>query len=166
MQEPVQEQVQQTVQEQLVLQQDHLRWVAETLGPTYFVTMMAAAGIALLLTLVVVCCGYGSRAGTALWFLVPLPFWVGIGFMLDRMYATFSAAAIASAEPASADLFTGLSVALVGPIAGLVLMVPSYLLATLGTFARSLFADEVRAKPPVLVQETSRTGLHAVPRAV
>ena len=56
------------------------------------------------------------------------------------MYS-YTVIATSATSPKSSDLAVGISTALVTPLVGMLGMIPSFLVAVLGTFVRSQFAS-------------------------
>jgi hypothetical protein len=86
--------------------------------------------------------GKGSHVGAAMAFIVAIPFLIGLCALLDNMIAVHMLLAQSTAIPKYQTIASGISVSLVTPIVALILMVPSYLLATIGLTIRAFRGDK------------------------
>src|SRR5581483_5717516 len=96
--------------------------------------------VAFVLSLVIVFRGRGPLAGAALVFVVPMPFFIGLYGALEGAIAMYSVIAATVVQPKPSELAYGTSLALAAPLVGTLLMAPAYLVATVGSFVRSLTA--------------------------
>lgn len=117
--------------------QSFLMWVLTTLGMNA-ILLPLCAGLAFVLTLLLVLRGKGPLTGTALLFIVPAPLLLGFWGALKGAIASFSVIAMSDVSLKPAEVAGGVAEALLLPTAGLLLTVPSYLLAVIGLFVRSL----------------------------
>ncbi len=107
--------------------------------------ILAAGPCCLVLTLFIVIRGQGPFACAALVFLVPIPFWLGLFGMLKWLTASLQLIAMSSAAIKASEISDGIAGSLVNPMLGLVMMVPSYLVATLGSIFRSFLKPVVKS---------------------
>ncbi|MCM2374596.1 hypothetical protein [Aporhodopirellula aestuarii] len=120
------------------MQMSLLTWMVNSLGTTYLILLPAAALLSIVLALVVVIRGRGSMAAAMLLLIVPLPLLVGFYASLHGAIMSFQILASGSSAPKPTDVAMAFSVALMPPFVGLLMMVPAYTVATIGTFVRSL----------------------------
>ena len=126
--------------------QSLLSWAFMGLGPIYLTLLLLAALSSFVLALIIVTRGKGGMASTALLFIIPLPFLIGIFATLQGSIHSFTIIAMSEAAPKPAEIAQGISLALVAPLVGLLLMVPAYAVAVLGSLVRSLRAGQDSAK--------------------
>ena len=119
-------------------QESYLMWLVRSLGLRFTVLLPLAGLVSFALTGVLVVAGKGKSNGTAIAFVVGIPFLVGIFGMLDGFMASFIVIASAPTSPKPSEIADGISSAIVTPFIGMLLMAPSYMLATIGLFIRSL----------------------------
>ena len=74
-------------------------------------------------------------------FLVAMPFLIGLFGMFDSLIAVYMVLSRSTVTPRYDQIAHGISISLVAPITALFLMVPSYLLATVGLTIRALKGD-------------------------
>lgn len=111
------------------------------LGLFYTVVLPLAAFFSFVLTVLLVIRG-GQYAGAAIVLVVPLPFLIGLYGFFEWMIVSFNVIASASSAPRPAEVAMGVATALYTPLVGLLLMVPSYLVATGGLFLRALIGQK------------------------
>ena len=131
------------------VRESYLHFVFTALGIKYSVLLSGAALVAFALTLVVLLRGKGPMAGAALFFIVPMPLLIGLYGGIDGLISTYTIIAATSVQPKPSELAYGISLSLVAPMMGMLLMVPAYLLAMIGLIIRSLSATFERPRPPV-----------------
>jgi hypothetical protein len=107
--------------------------------------ILAVGPFCFVLTLLIVIRGQGPWACAALIFIVPIPFWHGLFGTLKGLLASLSVIAMSDAVIKTSEISDGVASSLLNPMLGLVMMAPSYLVATLGSIFRS-FAKST-AKP-------------------
>lgn len=83
-------------------------------------------------------------AAAALIFIVPMPFVIGIYGAIEGQIAVYQVIAATAVQPKPSELAEGTSMALATPMVGMLLMVPAYVLATVGLIVRSLMAGSER----------------------
>jgi hypothetical protein len=116
-------------------------WFIGALGWKYALLMPASGLLSFVLTAVLVIAGKGRTTGAALVFIVAMPFMIGLFGMFDGMLASFMVIGRSTAVIKPSVYAQGMSVAISTPLLGLLLMVPSYLLATAGLTIRALKND-------------------------
>lgn len=116
--------------------ESYAMWVVRSMG-TIGVLTLGAGALCFVVTLLVVIRGRGPFACAALVLLVPIPFLIGLYGMGSSLIASFQVVSYAEVSPKASEIFAGLTESLVNPMLGLVVMVPSYLVATLGSIIRS-----------------------------
>lgn len=128
------------------VRQSYLQFLYSALGIKYTLLLPLAGLAAFVVTLIVVIRGKGSLAGVTLLFIVPAPFFIGLYGALEGTVASYQVIAASAVQPKPSELAQGISMALVTPMIGLLLMVPAYATATIGLLVRSLSASADR--PP------------------
>ena len=118
-----------------------LMWLISALGWRYVLLLPASALLTFALTAVLVIAGKGRTTGAALGFIVAIPFLIGLFGMFDGLMASFMVIAHSTVAPKPSQYAEGMSMSIVTPLVGMFLMVPSYLLATVGLFIRALKND-------------------------
>ena len=134
----------QTFEEPPRRQQSFLVWVIGSLGWKYVLLLPVSALFSFVLTAVLVTAGKGKTTGAAVAFAVAIPLLVGIFGLLDGLVASFMVIANSSTIVKPSEWSEGFSTGLVTPLIGMLLMAPSYILATAGLSIRALKGD---AKP-------------------
>jgi hypothetical protein len=127
--------------EDLPRQQSYLEFMFNALGWRYTMLLPLAALVSFLLILLLILRGRGSFVSTGLILLVPLPFLVGIMGYVDGLVASFQVIAMSDTAPKPSQLALGLSMSFVTIFVGILLTIPGYILAVVGTLIRSLTAD-------------------------
>lgn len=126
------------------VRQSFLHWIFMALGVKYTLLLPLAAFIAFVLTLIVLLRGKGPMAAAALFFIVPMPFLIGIYGAIEGQIAVYQVIAATAVQPKPSELAEGTSMALVAPMVGMLLMIPAYALAIAGLIVRSLMAGSER----------------------
>jgi MotA/TolQ/ExbB proton channel family len=121
-----------------VVQQSFLTWFLASLGLKYGVMLAVSGFVAFFLSTIVAIRGKEAAAVGALVLIVPLPFLVGLFGALEGSISSFAVMATSDVQVKASALAEGISMALAVPLAGLLLMVPAYLVGSLGLFFRSL----------------------------
>jgi hypothetical protein len=129
--------------------ESYLLWLFHALGFRYSVLLSAAGLLSFVLTLIVVRRGKGPMVGAALLFIVPLPFFIGLYSVLEAVYAACTVLAASTTTPTSSDLAQGIGMLLAALWVGMLLAAPSYLVAMLGLFKRSLAENSDRSPPNI-----------------
>jgi hypothetical protein len=117
-----------------------LSWIFAALGFKYVILLTVSASLAFVLTLIVVVRGRGPMAGVALMLIIPLPLLIGIFAAIEGGVSSCNEIAVV-ADPAPGRVAEAISIMLVAPMVGMLLMAPTYILAALGSLFRSLSAD-------------------------
>lgn len=125
-------------------QQSFLVWLVRSLGWKYVLLLPVSGLFSFILTAVLVMLGKGKTTGAAVAFAVAIPLLVGIFGMIDGLVASFMVIANSSTIVKPSEWSEGISTGLVTPLIGMLLMAPSYILATAGLSIRALKGD---AKP-------------------
>jgi len=118
--------------------QSFLHWVISSVGGFYLILLLVSAALALILTTLVVVRGKGPHAGIALIFIVPLPLLIGIFVAILSGMQALSVIAMSDVQVKPSIIGEAYATALTGPLLGLVLMAPSYLLAMFGMLVRGM----------------------------
>lgn len=114
-----------------------LSWFYMALGPFYLGLLLLAGLLCFVLTLVIVTRGRGGMSSTALLFIVPIPLLIGIFGAIQGAINSFTVIAMGGATPKASEIAQGVSLSLVAPLFGMLLMLPSYGVAVLGSLFRS-----------------------------
>lgn len=122
--------------------QSFVSWIISALGLGYLVLIPSAAIIAFVIALIVVIRGRGPMAAAALVLVTPAPFLIGLIGALEGVISSYSIIATSAATPRPSELAQGISMALVAPLTGLLLMTPALVVAAFGAFYRSISDDE------------------------
>jgi hypothetical protein len=130
------------------VRQSYLMWLVAALGWRYMLLLPLAGLVSFGLTLFVVLRGKGAAQVGALLFIVPLPILVGIMGVVDGMIASYQVIAMSDTIPKPSQIALGQSMALVSALVGLMLAVPSYLLALGGITAHALLRNPPNGKGP------------------
>ena len=117
--------------------QSLLAWFWTALGPMYLGLLPLAGLISFVLALVIVLRGRGGMSSTALLLVVPLPFLVGIFGAIHGLISSYSVIAAGGSTVKAAEVASGISLSLVAPLLGMLLMAPSYIVALVGSLVRS-----------------------------
>ena len=126
------------MQESEAVSQSLLTLAISALGPVYTVLLPLSAFVCFVLVLTVVLRGKGPMAAAALVLLVHVPLLIGIFAAIQGAMASYRVIAMSEVAPRPSDLAIGISTALIAPLVALVLTVPSYVTAVVGSFIRSL----------------------------
>jgi hypothetical protein len=152
------------MQEEFVIdgpqQQSYLLFIINALGWRYTFLLPLAALVSFALILLLVLRGRGTSLSAGLILLVPLPFLVGIMGFVDGLVASFQVIAMSDTAPKPSALATGLSMSFVTIWIGILLTIPGYLLAVIGTIVRTVSGDTINAQQataiPAKVIESNR----------
>jgi hypothetical protein len=123
------------------VQQSFLSWIFTALGFKYAILLPVSALVGLVLTLIVVVRGKGPMAGVALVLIIPAPLLIGVFAAIEGGISSYKVIATLPTDPAPGQGAAVISTLLVAPMVGMLLMAPTYILATLGSLFRSLSAD-------------------------
>lgn len=121
--------------------ENFLIWFIGALGWKVFLALPTSALFAFVLVAILLARGKGSHLGAAMAFLVAMPFLIGLFGMFDSLIAVYMVLSRSTVTPRYDQIAHGISISLVAPITALFLMVPSYLLATVGLTIRALKGD-------------------------
>ena len=117
-----------------------LRWVLDSLGLAYAIVLPLSGLVCFLLALTLVRRGKGPMAAAGLILIVNIPLLMGIFAALEKGIASYMMIAMSQTQPQPAAVTAGIATALCAPLVGLLVMVPAYAVATMGTFTRALAA--------------------------
>lgn len=116
--------------------ESYAMWIVRSMGMVG-VLILGAGAFCFVVTLLVVIRGQGPFACAALVLIVPIPFLIGLFGMGSALIASFQVVSYAVVSVKASEVFAGLTESLVNPMLGLTVMVPSYLVAILGSIFRS-----------------------------
>lgn len=119
--------------------QSLLSWAISALGPLYLVLLPLSAVVSFVLILVLLFRGRGAMAVGSILLLVHVPLMIGIFAAVQGMVSVYSVIGMSGTTPKPSELAAGYSVALFAPLVSMLLMIPSYLAASIGTFLRAVF---------------------------
>lgn len=119
----------------------YLSWILTALGYKYSILLPLSALVGFVFTLIIVLRGKGSMAGVALLLIIPVPFLMGVFAAVEGGISAYRIIATLENTPSPGHFAAVISTLLVAPMVGMLLMVPGYVLATLGAFFRSFSAD-------------------------
>lgn len=111
-------------------------WIARSMG-VVGVLVLGAGAFCFVVTLLVTIRGQGPFACAALVLLIPIPLLIGLFGTGKGLISSFQVLALYPGPVKAGELCAAISETLVTPMLGLVVMVPSYLVATLGSIFRS-----------------------------
>ena len=94
--------------------------------------------VCFLLVLLLVLRGKGPMAAASLILIVHVPLLIGLFAAIQGAIASYTVIAMSAVTPKPSEVADGISTALVGPLVGMMLMVPGYATAALGSLIRSL----------------------------
>lgn len=130
------------------VQQSLLHWFLLALGWRYTILLSLAGLLSFVLTLIVVLRGKGPLASASLVLIVHVPLLIGVYAAIDGLIRSYTVIAMSEATVKASEVATGISTALVAPLVGMILMVPGYATAALGSLIRSLGANAEQGKLP------------------
>ena len=132
------------------IRQSLLSWLYSGLGPRYLVLLPLAALFSFVSAWIIVRRGKGSMAPAALLLVVHVPMLVGLAGLFDGNASVFEVIAAHSITPKPNELAYGLSLGYIAPMVGMVLTVPGYAVAVIGSLIRALRAksDETQSDTP------------------
>jgi len=131
------------------VQQSFLSWILTALGFKYAILLPVSALVCFVLTLIVVVRGKGPMAGVALVLIIPVPLLIGVFAAIEGGISSYKVIATLATDPAPGQVAAVISTLLVAPMVGMLLMAPSYILATLGSLFRSFSADPESLTPQI-----------------
>ncbi|MDB5344007.1 MAG: hypothetical protein JWP89_2384 [Schlesneria sp.] len=124
-------------------QESYVGWMIRSMGLVGLL-VLGAGFTCFVLTLFIVIRGQGPFACAALVFIVPIPFWLGLFGTLKGLIASLQVIAMSDAAIKASEISDGVASSLLNPMLGLVMMAPSYLVATLGSIFRSFVKPAVK----------------------
>ena len=135
-------------------QQSFLSWMLRALGYEYALLLPLAALVCFVLTLIVAIRGKGPMAGVALFLIVPVPFLIGLFAGIKHAILALNEIAVSAGSSEVSRTAEGISMARVAPLVGLMMMIPGYGVAAIGSLIRSVRTEtaggrgEVPQVPP------------------
>lgn len=123
------------------IRESYLHWLFMALGLKYTVLLPLAGLVAFVLALILVVRGRAPLAGAALFFVVPMPFLIGIYGAIEGTIEMYQVVGLMSTQPKPSELAHGISMALATPMVGMLLMVPAYAVAVIGLLIRAMFEN-------------------------
>ena len=129
------------------VQRSLLSWMVAALGFPYLILLPLAGLLCFLLALIVVRRGNGPMSAPALILIVHVPFLIGVWAAIQGGIASYIIIATSVSTPKPSEVAEGISTALVAPMVGMMLMVPSYATAALGAFIRCLGSNSEGSNP-------------------
>ncbi len=129
------------------VRQSLLTWIYNALGIPYVILLPLAAFLCFVFALIIVLRGKGPMAGASLILVVHIPLLVGVFAAIQGGIASYAVIAMSSGTPKPSEVAAGISTALVAPLVGMLLMIPGYATAVLGSFIRSLVDNPHGSKP-------------------
>ncbi len=124
-------------------QESYVGWMIRSMG-LIGLLVLGAGFTCFVLTLFIVIRGQGPWACAALVFIVPIPLWLGVFGSVKGLIASLQVIAFSSAAIKASEISDGVASSLFNPMLGLVMMAPSYLVATLGSIFRSFVKPAVK----------------------
>ncbi len=123
--------------------QSFLSMTFQSLGFFYTAALFFAALVSFVLTIVILVRGRGPMSAAALVLIVNVPLMIGLFAAFQGMIASMQVMAMSGSTPKPAELMAGFATAMFAPLTALFLMVPSYSVAAIGAFIRSMRHKEV-----------------------
>lgn len=122
-----------------------LEWMFRMLGLFYGILLPLAGLVSFLLVLILLLRGKGPMAAASLVLIVHIPLLIGLFAAIEGGIQTCTV--IHGVAPTSAEFAIGISTSLVAPLVGMLMMVPGYLAAVIGTFIRAVRSESEYAVP-------------------
>lgn len=119
------------------VRQSLVSWIFNSVGPIYLFSICLLALLCFALTVILVIRGRGPMASAALVLVVHAPFWLGLFAAIQGAVSAYMVIAT-TATPKPSELAAGISTALMCPLLALILMIPTYAVATIGSFMRAI----------------------------
>lgn len=129
------------------VQQNLLSWIFTALGFPYVILLPLSGLISFLLALIVVLRGRGPMAAASLILIVHIPLLIGVFAAIQGGIASYTVIAMSSIAPKPSEVAAGISTALIAPMVGMLLMIPGYATAALGSFVRSFVGNAEGSTP-------------------
>ena len=122
------------------VRQSLLSWMFTALGFPYVILLPLTGVMCFVLALLIVVRGKGPMAAASLILVVHIPPLIGVFAAIQGAIASYTVIAMSAATPKPSEVAAGISTALVAPMVGMLLMIPGYATAVLGSFVRSFVA--------------------------
>jgi hypothetical protein len=116
-----------------------LEWMFRMLGLFYGILLPLAGLVSFLLVLILLLRGKGPMAAASLVLIVHIPLLIGLFAAIEGGIQTCTV--IHGVAPTATEFAFGISTSLVAPLVGMLVMVPSYLAAVIGTFIRAVRSE-------------------------
>jgi hypothetical protein len=122
------------------IQQSLLSWAFRSLGATYVILLPLVALLSFIFVVILLSRGRGPMAAASILLFVHTPLMIGLFAALQGMIASYQVIASSGSTPKPAEMAQGISMALIAPLVAILLMIPSYLAAAIGTLVRAISA--------------------------
>ena len=117
------------------------------LGFPYVILLPLTGLLCFVFALIIVLRGKGPMAGASLILIVHIPLLIGVFAAIQGGIASYTIIAMSSSTPKPSEVAAGISTALIAPMVGMLLMIPGYATAALGSFVRSFVANSEGRTP-------------------
>lgn len=134
-------------------QQSYLEFLVNGLG-IYVLLLPFAALVSFVLVLVLVIRGKGGWAAAAIVLIVPVPLLLGFLGVIEGLMAMYQVIAASGSDPKPSAVAEGIAQSLVTAWVGMLLSIPTFLLAVVGSFVRSLSGDTATAAVETAIPAT------------
>jgi len=116
----------------------YLQWIVEALGLGYCLLLVLAGVCSFVMTLLIVRRGKGDMSGVSLLLCIGLPLLVGLLATVHVMIKSMTPIAMRAEGDATPEMAAAITMSLFPLLLGILLMIPGYLVATIGLFRRSI----------------------------
>ena len=117
----------------------YLQWMLDALGLNYCLLLVLAGVCGFVMTLLMVRRGKGDKPSIGILLCIGLPLLVGLQATVSGMIkGMISIATHATGESNQEDMARVIAISLFPLLLGILLMIPGYLVATIGLFRRSI----------------------------
>jgi len=140
-----------------VVQQSLVSWAINALGTPALFLLVTAGTVSFCLSLLLTIRGRGAMSAVALVLAAHLPLLTGIFLALLGTISSWMVVATSPTAPKPSEWAEGVSVSLLAPLMGLVLMTPSYTVALVGGLIRALTEDRPPLPPKPIPPDTGRS---------
>jgi hypothetical protein len=123
--------------------ESYVGWMIRSMG-LIGLLVLGSGMFCFILTLFIVIRGQGPWACAALVLFVPIPLLLGLFGTVQGLIASLQVIAATSVSVKTSEIADGVASSLFNPMLGLVMMAPSYLVATLGSIFRSFVKPAVK----------------------
>ncbi len=115
-----------------------MSWTVSALGPLYLILLPLSGIVGFIFVCLLLSRGRGPMAAASILLFVHAPLMIGIFAAIQGMTSAYTVMAMSPSTPKPAEIAVGISMSLVAPMVAMLLMIPSYLVAALGTFIRAV----------------------------